>query len=69
MCGMVTCILILTGSLSCLKEAKRLDMISKKKVSVNFKINFLIFGSIVVGTHWNRLIEAIPMCTYTMSFQ
>ena len=26
--------------------------------------NSYIEKSYVVGTHWNRLIEAIPMCTY-----
>ena len=38
--------------------------------NVNFQIVFfLISVTYVVGTHWNFLYKAIPMCTYNMSFQ
>ena len=30
------------------------------------KCLFLIFSNMLVGTHWNCLIEAIPMCTYNI---
>ena len=34
-------------------------------INVNFKIVFFLFSvTSVAGTHWNCLIEAIPMCSY-----
>ena len=38
-------------------------------LSVNLNIVSLFSGTYVVGTHWNCLIEAIPMCTKNMFFQ
>ena len=29
---------------------------------------FIIENTYVAGEHWNCLIEAIPMCTYNMSY-
>ena len=47
----MTGILILIGSLGCLKEVKKTDMILEK---CEFPNSFLPY---VVGTHWNCLIE------------
>ena len=63
-CGIVSGILILIGSLRCLKEAKTMDMVLG--LSVNFKIVSLFSVTYVVGTHWNCLIVAIPMRTYNI---
>ena len=35
-------------------------------LSVNLKLVSLFSVKYVVGTHWNCLIEAIPMCTYNI---
>ena len=35
-------------------------------LSVNLNIVSLFSVTYVVGTHWNCLIEAIPMCTYNI---
>ena len=35
-------------------------------LSVNFKIVSSFSVTYVVGTHWNFLREAIPMCTYNI---
>ena len=48
MSGIATCILNLIGSLSCLKEAKAMDMVHGK---CNFLNSFLIFRDTVVGTY------------------
>ena len=43
------------------------------KVDENLKKNLMVKNSIigktyVVGTHWNCLYEAIPMCTYNICY-
>ena len=35
-------------------------------LSVNLKLDFLFLVTCVVGTHWNCLTEAIPLCTHKM---
>ena len=35
-------------------------------LSVNLNLVPLFSVMYVVGTHWNCLIEAIPMCTYNI---
>ena len=37
----------------------------KKKLMVK---NSFTEKTYVVGTHWNSLIEAIPICTYDMGY-
>ena len=63
-----TAILILIGSLGCLKEVKTMDMILGK---CKFQNSFLpYFQLFILGTHWNCLYEATPMYIYNiMSFQ
>ena len=36
-------------------------------LSVNFNIVSLFSVTYVVGTHWNCIIMAIPLCTYKIS--
>ena len=36
------------------------------RLSVNLNLLFYFTVTYVVGTHWNCLIEAIPMCTYNI---
>ena len=69
MCGIMTGLIILIGSLRCLKEAEAMDMILG--LSVNLNIVSLFSVTYVVGAQWNCLVEADPMCTYNlcMSFQ
>ena len=61
---MMTSIIILIGSLRCLKEAQTMDMILGLNVNLNLVSLFSV--TYVVGTHWNSLYEAIPMCTYNI---
>ena len=64
-CGIVTGIIILIGSLRCLKEAKTMghDTGFKRK----FKFSFLIFSNICCWyTLELPLIEVIPMFTYSI---
>ena len=61
-CSSVTGILILIGSLGYLKELQTINMILGK---CKFPNSFLLLSlTYVVGSHWNCLYEAIPMCTY-----
>ena len=64
-CSRVKGILILIGSLGCLKEVKTMDM-KLGKCKFPKKNTFLFSVTYVVGTHWNCLYEAIPMCTYNI---
>ena len=59
MCGIETGIIILIGSLRCLKKAKTTDKILG--LSVNLILFSLFSVTYVVDTHWNCLIEAIPI--------
>ena len=35
-------------------------------VNVNLKLVSIFSVTYIVGTHWNYLIEAIPMCNYNI---
>ena len=43
-----------------------MDMVLALGLSVNLKLVSLFSVKYVVGTHWNCLIEAMPMCTYNI---
>ena len=57
-------IIILIGSLRCLKEAKTMDMILGLSVNLNTVPLFSV--TYVDGTHWNCLIEYLQHVSFQL---